>query len=105
MTTNVVDNKANWCGYKGAAKRTRSLKTFPHNRCVLVQWMDAVASSGWSDDTKFNVQECFSVGFVIHEDDSCITVSGTISSTEHNTSMTIPKSWIMKTTEVKLTGA
>jgi len=67
-----------------------------------VQWLDAVATSGWMDANEpIEAAPCISVGFVT-ETKSSITIAGTYGGAERNNRMTIPKGMIVKRTKVRL---
>ena len=44
-------------------------------RCVRIEWLDSTMKQGWSLPTKDHDLRCFSVGYLVNEDDDQITVS------------------------------
>ena len=59
-----------------------------------VEWLDAVASSGWGEHG--GVDRCYSVGFLLKETAKYITLSAAVSGAEANAAISIPKAWIQK---------
>lgn len=71
------------------------------HKVEYVEWMDAVATSGWLDkDQDFPLHKCCSVGVLVHEDEERLVLSGTWSKLESedqvNCVIAIPKSWIVE---------
>lgn len=78
-------------------------------RIVHVSWVDSsYAAAGWhmKDDVeelvKEAVEQCESIGFVIHETDEALTLALSIATHQYGAMMTIPKLAIKATTEVNL---
>ena len=66
-----------------------------------VEWVDAVASSGWEDRSHdYPLHKCFSVGSLVYEDEERIVLAGTWSSQDDadhvNCVISIPIAWIKK---------
>lgn len=62
-----------------------------------IEWVDAVGSTGWTDDTVAPTKN-ISVGLVVYEDDEYIELATTLD-TEHgnwNGTMSVPKNMITK---------
>lgn len=63
-------------------------------KIVQVEWIDAVADSGWEDKVKAQIDKCITVGFLIDETDEAICIASTVSIDHNNARMHIPKAWI-----------
>ena len=64
---------------------------------VAIQWLDAHAEAGWQQvGAKETPEHCLTVGFIVFEDRTCVTVASTISDSESNARITIPGQWIVK---------
>ena len=63
-------------------------------KIVHVEWIDAVADSGWEDKVKAQIDKCVTVGFLIDETDEAICIASTLSIDHNNARMHIPKAWI-----------
>lgn len=66
---------------------------------TLVEWLDIVAQVGWEDIThECKVHPCFSIGWLLSEDEKQIVLASTISSvdgeTQTNNRIVIPKATI-----------
>lgn len=61
---------------------------------VFIEWIDAVAESGWEPDTKAACHTAYTVGFIIDENEDAICIASTWSLEESNSRMHIPKLWI-----------
>ena len=61
----------------------------------VVKWLDAVAVGSWCDAREIDPQTCFSVGRVIVDDGTKITIAGTWSDEDVNCVMTIPATWVL----------
>jgi len=69
---------------------------------VYVEWVDAVADNGWASGTKAEVHECKTVGFLIDETEHALCIASTISMTDTNARMHIPKSWIKNRRKISI---
>ncbi len=76
-------------------------------RIVLVRWVDSVSADGWTlkGHLRTDLAECVTVGMVIAESDTSITVSSTIAddggeSEAYLGDVTIPKGAISSTIEL-----
>ncbi len=72
-----------------------------------IVWHDAVAHVGWaSAEQNYSPAVCTSVGLVVNETKTSLTVCGTWggdhNNLETNARITIPKDWIMSRKKVKL---
>lgn len=67
------------------------------NEICLVVWIDATATASWleKDDESLKPHYCSSVGYLIKETDTYITLACTISESQCNAAMSIPKPWII----------
>lgn len=61
---------------------------------IHIEWIDAVADSGWEDKVKAQIDRCVTVGFLIDETDEAICIASTLSVDHNNARMHIPKAWI-----------
>jgi len=61
---------------------------------ISIDWIDAVADSGWEDKTKAAIHHCTTVGFLVDETDEAICLASTWSVDQTNARMHIPKAWI-----------
>ncbi len=61
---------------------------------VEVEWIDAVADSGWEGKVVAAVHHCVTVGFLVDETDEAICLASTWSIDQTNARMHIPKAWI-----------
>lgn len=73
----------------------------------VVTWHDAVANVGWMPiQAEFKPAVCTSIGVVMNETKSHLTVAGTWGgdgdSLETNSRITIPKDWVISRKKVKL---
>jgi uncharacterized protein YpmB len=82
---------------KKAAKRD-----LDSSKIIYVQWVDAVADSGWEDEIKAEIDLCHTVGFLISETKDAICIASTVSKDNSNARMHIPKAWIKKRKVIKL---
>lgn len=86
------------------ASKTASKQT----EIEFVEWIDAVASTGWMERSAgFPVQTCFSVGQVIEEGKDHIVLAGTWGHPEDsiqqvNCVMSIPKAWVKQRKKLKV---
>ena len=72
-------------------------------KILYVRWIDAVASCGWdSHENSSEVDYCEAIGFVVKETKLSICLAATISGTQSNSRITIPKAWIKEKVHVKL---
>lgn len=77
---------------------------------VCVDWVDAVAGIGWTDDAAENrLSYCRSIGLVVAETKEMIALAGSWATDEpeaetptSNNRIVIPKAWIKKRRVVKL---
>ena len=63
-------------------------------KIVSIEWIDAVADSGWEDKTKAAIHHCTTIGFLVDETDEAICLASTWSVDQTNARMHIPKAWI-----------
>ena len=75
---------------------------------VYLEWRDSSSFKGtWRDLTEFNgvkSLQCQSLGYVVQQDKSCITVAGHITSTQASGDITIPLECITSCTVLKRNG-
>jgi hypothetical protein len=78
-------------------------------KVVCVDWVDAVAGIGWTDDTsEMRLSHCRSVGLVVNETDEALALAGSWATDEgdelptSNNRIVIPKAWIKRRVVVKL---
>ena len=71
-------------------------------KVILVEWIDAVCSSGWEIDSKPELHPCTTLGYLITEDTDAIVIASTLSLGSNNARMIIPKAWIKKRKEIKI---
>ena len=69
---------------------------------VYVEWVDAVADNGWASGSKAEVHECKTVGFLIDETDHAVCIASTVSMTDTNARMHIPKAWIKNRRKISI---
>ena len=69
---------------------------------VYLEWVDAVASSGWQLKGNGSLARCKSVGFMTHETDDEVHLAAAIGENDCNAVMIIPKSWISNWTEIDI---
>jgi hypothetical protein len=72
------------------------MSTATDHKCIYIEWVDAVADSGWEETKKPELHDCYTLGFIVAEDDKAICVASAISKKESNAKMHIPKAWIVK---------
>lgn len=86
------------------ASKTASKQT----EIEFVEWIDAVASTGWMERSSgFPVQTCFSIGQLIEEGKDHIVLAGTWGHPEDtiqqvNCVMSIPKAWVKQRKKLKV---
>lgn len=61
---------------------------------IYVEWVDAVADSGWAIGSKAELHPCVTVGFLIDENKEALCLASTISKDDTNSRMHIPQAWI-----------
>ena len=61
---------------------------------VQIEWIDAVADSGWEAKVVASIHHCVTVGFLVDETDEAICLASTWSIDQTNSRMHIPKAWI-----------
>ena len=61
---------------------------------VQIEWIDAVADSGWEAKVSAAIHHCTTVGFLVDETDEAICLASTWSIDQTNARMHIPKAWI-----------
>ncbi len=72
-------------------------------RPIYLEWKDASTNSGWHSNGDCKLMDCFTLGFLMWEDDEMIVVCATRSDEDGMiSSNTIPKRWIIKRKWVKL---
>ena len=69
---------------------------------VYLEWVDAVASSGWSKKGVGDTAKCKAIGFMTFESNDCVHIAATIHDDECNGLMIIPKAWISQWTEIDI---
>jgi len=74
-------------------------------KVILVEWIDAVCSSGWEIDSKPELHPCTTLGYLITEDTDAIVIASTLSLGSNNARMIIPKAWIKKRKEIHIEAA
>ena len=62
----------------------------------IVEWLDAVASTGWhsDDEPQEPPVHVATIGFVVADEKQYLVVAATWAGGESNNRMTIPKAWI-----------
>lgn len=63
-------------------------------KLVHVEWVDAVGSVGWEDNTTALVDKCVTVGYIVNETKDAVCIASTVSRKSNNARMHIPKAWI-----------
>lgn len=72
-------------------------------KIVYVKWVDAHSESGWiKHEETADIVECESIGFVVRETEKSITLAVTVHEKECNSTIAIPKAWILKRKTIKL---
>lgn len=72
-------------------------------RPIYVEWADASTRGGWHFNGDCQLMDCFTLGWLMWEDDEKIVVCTTRSDDDGMVSSnTIPKAWIKKRKWVKL---
>lgn len=61
---------------------------------IYVEWVDAVADSGWATNPKAEIHPCVTIGFLVDESKDALCIASTISINDTNARMHIPKAWI-----------
>lgn len=61
---------------------------------IYVEWVDAVADAGWATNPKAEIHPCVTIGFLIDETKEAVCIASTISMSDTNARMHIPKAWI-----------
>lgn len=79
-------------------KRKRDVAT---TSVTYLHWTDAVAGIGWESDAKVEIHDCYTVGFIINETEEAVCIASTVSETDSNARMHIPKAWIKERKVVK----
>jgi hypothetical protein len=69
---------------------------------VYLEWVDAVASSGWQIKGTGALAKCKSVGFLTYENNDEVHLAAAIGENDCNAVMIIPKSWISNWTEIDI---
>lgn len=64
-------------------------------KLVYLEWVDAVADSGWDSVKPPELHPCRTIGFVVSETKEAICVASTLSLEQNNARMHIPKKWII----------
>lgn len=72
-----------------------------------VEWLDAVSTQGWQDDTDEPepCHPCLTVGFVVAEQKQFIVVAATWGGDQNNNRITIPKGWVQSRRVLNVKGA
>lgn len=76
----------------------------PKHKLVVVQWIDAVTHGGWKEPeeyAKLTSMHVASVGWVVRDTPTEITIIQTIADTMMTDSITIPKSWVQKIRRIR----
>jgi len=70
---------------------------------VEVQWVDSFTKDGWQAHGTRNAEtgECWSVGYLLKQDDEKIVLCGSWSVTEHMSETTIHRGAIVSMTELR----
>lgn len=69
---------------------------------IYIEWVDAVADNGWASGAKAEVHECKTVGFLIDETDHAVCIASTVSMSDTNARMHIPKAWIKNRRKISI---
>lgn len=69
---------------------------------VYLEWVDAVASTGWQAKGNGTLAKCKSIGFMTHETDDEVHLAAAIGDNDCNAVMIIPKGWISNWTEIDI---
>jgi hypothetical protein len=69
---------------------------------VYIEWVDAVASTGWQGKGSGTLAKCKSIGFMTHETDDEVHLAAAIGENDCNAVMIIPKGWISNWTEIDI---
>jgi len=71
-------------------------------RPIYIEWVDATTLSGWHHNGDCELMECFTLGWMMWEDDEKIVVCATRDDKDGMiSSNTIPKLWIKKRKWIK----
>lgn len=83
--------------------KKKSKPKSPHRvyKCIIIHWLDAVASSGWTSETH-GLHEIITMGFLIEETKLSYLIASTISNDETNCRIAVPKAWVKKKRIIKL---
>jgi hypothetical protein len=93
---------------KGAGERTVAVdkkaakRDLDSSKAIYVQWVDAVADSGWEDEVKAEIHLCHTIGFLVSETADALCIASTVSKEDSNARMHIPKAWIKKRKVIKV---
>ena len=77
-------------------------------RAILVEWHDAISTSGWEDiGTAEAPHLCRSLGFLVHETETFVVVAATWGQSgndapQSNNRISIPRGWIVGIHDVTL---
>jgi len=78
------------------------METAKHFTIGYVQWVDAVADAGWTDESKVETHPCLSIGFIVDETPDAICLAAAMSHEQSNSRIHIPKGWIKSIKRVTL---
>lgn len=76
-------------------------------KLLYIEWMDAKSEGekGWKGmaDLEGNPMLCFSIGWVLHENALAITLASSLTDDgeDYDGDVTIPKSWILNSREIR----
>jgi hypothetical protein len=87
-----MDKKKSWADL--------DTKDFPE--IAYIEWWDALSESGWEALGEPDIHPVLSIGFVVAEDKTAITIAAAYSIDQSNSRMHIPKGWITKIKRVRL---
>lgn len=91
-----------------ASKTTFKGRSSANFEVEYVEWIDAVASTGWMErGSGFPVQTCFSIGTLVEEGKDHIALAGSwgnpADQEQHvNCVISIPKAWIKQRKKLKV---
>lgn len=71
-------------------------------KVLYLEWIDAVASAGWSKPDEHDAQYVKTVGFLVRETDIAYSIAACVSGEECNSVISVPKAWIKRKKVVKL---
>lgn len=71
-------------------------------KIVAMTWIDASGPDGWvdRDNLDYEIQTILSIGFLLHEDDTSMTISPSLGRHHVHAPMTIPKKAVVERKDI-----